>query len=139
MQLANSARSLSVGSVVSARWRSTVRWYSTADGCIFPAASVESCVIESSLSAAQAGGRIVRTLSERLRRARDDDLPVRMVVRSPEREKSGRAGSDYVRPDLIGKVAEFDGDRFAVDFTRPHAEIPTISGGRRKWLRSVCC
>ncbi len=87
---------------------------------------------ETSLSAAQAGARIVRTLSEHLTRARDGDLPVRMVVTFPEREKSGKAGGYYVRPDLVGKVAEFDGDRFVIDFTRTQAATPAITPGRRK-------
>lgn len=87
---------------------------------------------ETSLSAAQAGAEVVSTLSDHLTRARDGDLPVRMVVTIPEREKSGKSGGYYVRPDLIGKVAEFDGDRFVVDFTRPQAAAPAVKAGRHK-------
>ncbi len=87
---------------------------------------------ETCLSAAQAGAGVVRTLSEHLTQARDGDLPVRMVVTFPEREKSGKAGGYYVRPDLVGKVAQFDGDRFVIDFTRPQAAAAAVTPGRRK-------
>ena len=84
---------------------------------------------EARLSAAQAESKIVTSLSEHLMRAHDGGLPVRMVVNSPERQKSGRTGGYHVRPDLIGKVVEFDGDRFVVDFTRPQA---ALTASRRK-------
>ncbi len=87
---------------------------------------------ETSLSAAQAGTGVVKALSEHLTRAREGDLPVRMVVTSPVQEKSGKAGGYYVRSDLIGKVIEFDGDRFAVDFTRPQVVAPESTARRRK-------
>jgi hypothetical protein len=84
---------------------------------------------ETRISAAQAESNVTTSLSEHLTRARDGDLPVRMVVTLPEREKTGRAGGYHVRPDLIGKVVEFDGDRFVVDFTRAQA---VLAAGRRK-------
>jgi hypothetical protein len=86
---------------------------------------------ETRLSAAQAESKVVTTLGEHLTRARDDALPVRMIVNFPEREKAGRSGSYHIRPDLIGKVIEFDGDRFVVDFTRPQAARPAVEGRRR--------
>jgi hypothetical protein len=86
---------------------------------------------ETKLSTAQAAAKIVTALGEDLTRARDAGLPVRMVVTIQEREKAGnRACSYHVRPDLIGKVVEFDGDRFVVDFTRPQAA--RLTAGRRK-------
>lgn len=88
---------------------------------------------ETKLSTAQATARIVTTLGEDLTRARDGDLPVRMVVSIQEREKTRNKGCRYhVRPDLVGKVVEFDGDRFVVDFTRPQPPRPTVTTGRRK-------
>ena len=88
---------------------------------------------ETRISAAQAESNVATSLSEHLTRAHDDGLPVRMVVTLTEREKTGRAAGGYhVRPDLIGKVVEFDGDRFVVDFTRPQAARPELAAGRRK-------
>ena len=87
---------------------------------------------EARLSAAQAGAEVVTALSEHLTRARDSELPVRMVVSAPESEKSGKGGRYYVRPDLIGKVAEFDGDRFVVDFTRPKPATAAVAARRHK-------
>ncbi len=87
---------------------------------------------ETSLSAALATSGVVKALSEHLTRARDGDLPVRMVVAHPERDKLRKAAGYYIRPDLIGKVAEFDGDRFVVDFTRPPTEEPSTTSRRRK-------
>ncbi|HEX4266885.1 MAG TPA: hypothetical protein VHY36_03290 [Steroidobacteraceae bacterium] len=86
---------------------------------------------ETRLSAAQAESKVVMTLSEHLTRARDGDLPVRMVVTFPKREKTGKGGGHYVRPDLTGKVVEFDGDRFVIDFTRPQAARPALTGRRK--------
>ncbi len=88
---------------------------------------------EAKLSAVEAEPKIVTALGENLTQARDADLPVRMVVSIPEREKTGsKRGRYHVRPDLIGKVVEFDGDRFVVDFTRPKPERPSAATGRRK-------
>lgn len=87
---------------------------------------------ESRLSAAEAESKVVTTLSEHLTRARDGDLPVRMIVTFPKVEKARRAGGHHVRPDLIGKIVEFDGDRFVIDFTRPQAARPAAATGRRK-------
>lgn len=87
---------------------------------------------ETRISAAQAESNVVTSLSEHLTRARDGGLPVRMVVTFPQHGKTGRTGGYHVRPDLIGKVVEFDGDRFVVDFTRPQPARPEIAAGRRK-------
>jgi hypothetical protein len=56
-------------------------------------------------------------LGEHLTLARDGELPIRMVVIAEARE--GKAGrSIYARPDLVGRLTQFDGDHFIVDFTR---------------------
>jgi hypothetical protein len=56
-------------------------------------------------------------LGEHLTLARDGQLPVRMVViAEPKAGKTGR--SIYARPDLVGRLTQFDGDQFTVDFTR---------------------
>jgi hypothetical protein len=59
-----------------------------------------------------------KLLGEHLTLARDGSLPVRMVVVAPPpRGRTSR--SVHVRADLIGKVTQFDGDHFIVDFMRP--------------------
>jgi hypothetical protein len=57
-------------------------------------------------------------LGQHLTLARDGALPVRMIVASLADVKSGAARGYHVRPDLVGKVLEFDGDHFIIDFTR---------------------
>jgi hypothetical protein len=85
-----------------------------------------------SLSAAGAAdSKVVTALSEHLTRARDASLPVRMIVTFPDSEKTGKGGSYHVRPDLTGKIVEFDGDRFVIDFTRPQAASPPLTGRRK--------
>jgi hypothetical protein len=44
-----------------------------------------------------------------------------MVIAVKADQKRGAAPGYYVRPDLIGKVAMFDGDHFMIDFARPDA------------------
>jgi hypothetical protein len=87
---------------------------------------------EARISAAKAESKVVTSLSEHLTRAHDGGLPVRMIVNLPESEKAGRTAGYHVRPDLIGRVVEFDGDRFVVDFTRPQPARPVLTAGRRK-------
>ncbi len=89
-----------------------------------------------SLSAAETDSKVVTALSEHLTRARDASLPVRMIVAFPDGGEAGRGRSYHVRPDLTGKVVEFDGDRFVIDFTRAQAACPPLTG-RRKPRRSV--
>ena len=84
-----------------------------------------------SLSASDADSKVVTALSDHLTRARDASLPVRMVVTFPDGEKTGKGGSYHVRPDLTGKIVEFDGDRFVIDFTRPQAASPPPTGRRK--------
>ena len=77
------------------------------------------------------GSRESTLLAQNLTLAREGALPVRMVVSSTaeERRANRRAGC-HVRPDLIGKVAEFDGDHFIVDFTR--VEVVKAEAVRRR-------
>jgi hypothetical protein len=75
---------------------------------------------EAALSTVQAETKEVGALGQHLTSARDSGLPVRMVVKSAAPAPSrGRTATYHVRPDLLGRVVEFDGDHFIVDFTRP--------------------
>jgi len=57
-------------------------------------------------------------LGQHLALARDGTLPVRMVVAFSSDLKRSASCSYHVRPDLVGRVVQFDGDHFTVDFTR---------------------
>jgi len=60
-------------------------------------------------------------LGEHLILAREGQLPVRMIVIAELSE--GRARYNiYARPDVIGRLVEFDGDHFVVDFRRSITE-----------------
>jgi hypothetical protein len=78
-------------------------------------------------TAEDARGR--KMLSGHLALARDGELPIRMVVISPPTDRK-RSRGVHVRTDLIGKLVQFDGDRFVVDFTRP--EVPAAPKSRRR-------
>jgi hypothetical protein len=71
---------------------------------------------ESTISTDEAGARHKALLGQHLLLARDGELPVHLVIVTPPKGPSPRIVS--VRPDLVGKVTEFDGDHFVVDFTR---------------------
>lgn len=88
---------------------------------------------EAKLSVVAAETKDVGMLGEHLTQARDTGLPVRMVVKTARSATSrDRSPSYHVRPDLLGKVVEFDGDHFIVDFTRPAPVAAVSAGGRRK-------
>lgn len=59
----------------------------------------------------------VALLGEHLTLARDGNLPVRMIVIAEAGEGKPRYRI-VARPDVIGRLVEFDGNRFIVDFTR---------------------
>jgi hypothetical protein len=59
----------------------------------------------------------VAELGAHLQSARDADASVRAVVITPPRGIVRRV--IHVRTDLVGKVIDFDGDAFVIDFTRP--------------------
>jgi hypothetical protein len=87
---------------------------------------------EGTISTDDAGDRHKALLGQHLVLARDGDLPVHLVIVTPPKGPSPRIIS--VRPDLVGKVTEFDGDHFIVDFSRiatPAAKTGK-AGGRRK-------
>jgi hypothetical protein len=70
-------------------------------------------------------------LGEHLALARDGQLPIRMVVINKGNDSKTR--SIYARPDVIGKLTEFDGDHFVIDFTRPVTdEIEQPKSGRKR-------
>ena len=59
----------------------------------------------------------VSELAAQVKTAQDAGSDVRAVVITPPRGMVRRI--IHVRKDLVGKVVEFDGDTFVVDFTRP--------------------
>jgi hypothetical protein len=75
-------------------------------------------------------------LGEHLALAREGQLPVRMVVIALAREGKGRRNI-YARPDLVGRLTEFDGDHFIVDFTRLHVDRQQPVASRSRNRRSV--
>lgn len=84
---------------------------------------------EDTISTDESGARHKAMLGEHLVLARDGDLPIHLVIVTPPKGPAPRVIS--VRPDLVGKVTEFDGDHFVVDFSRivkPAAKV----GARRK-------
>jgi len=71
----------------------------------------------------------VNELAAQVKSAQDSGSDVRAVVITPPRGMVRRV--IHVRKDLVGKVVEFDGDNFVVDFTRP-APPMTEARPRRK-------
>jgi hypothetical protein len=67
-------------------------------------------------------------LGQHLALARDGELPIRLVVKTPVAAGSNKRGTHFhVRRDLVGKLVKFDGDHFIVDFTR----LPEIANRRK--------
>ena len=89
---------------------------------------------EDRLSREPADSKESAYLGEHLMLARDGALPVRMVVTSIADDERGRR-SFHVRSDLIGKLVEFDGDHFIIDFTRSEQVRPANIPARRKKSR----
>lgn len=78
-----------------------------------------------------ASSKEAELLARNLTLAVSGSLPIRMIVCSLVDGAGGIAVQRFnVRPDLVGKVVDFDGDRFVVDFRR--REEPRVSPGRRK-------
>jgi hypothetical protein len=81
------------------------------------------------------GGTSVRE-AEQLRQhlilARDGGLTVRMVITTALTGVKGDRSSRtfHARPDLVGKVVQFDGDHFIVDFRRCEQASKTAPGRR---------
>jgi hypothetical protein len=70
-------------------------------------------------------------LGEHLTLARDGQLPIRMVVIAEAGAGKTRRNI-YARPDLVGRLTEFDGDRFIVDFTRLSVDLKPPGGSRKR-------
>jgi len=88
---------------------------------------------EDKLSRQSAGGSDTELLGRHLTLAHAGALPVRMVVSSRTNESKGNLGAScHVRPDLVGRVAEFDGDHFIVDFTRREVVRPAAASVHRR-------
>ena len=69
------------------------------------------------------GNRLMR---QHLEAAKAGDLPIRMVVATAKDSELVEAVSDaskiektfHVRTDMVGKLTEFDGDNFVIEFTK---------------------
>ena len=87
---------------------------------------------EDRLSREAVGAKRTELLGQHLTLALEAALPVRMIVTSVVSETK-RGARCHVRSDLIGKVVQFDGDHFIVDFTRPselHQATPAVRASR---------
>lgn len=74
---------------------------------------------EDRLSRDDSASRDTELLARHLTLARDGALPIRMVVVTSTNQKNSRVSRSFqVRPDLVGRVVEFDGDHFIIDFAR---------------------
>lgn len=77
-------------------------------------------------------------LREHLIQAQKEDLPVRLVMARAEDTDAIDSGSDAsvvkktytAREDVIGKVVEFDGDRFRVEFKQRNPRKPKVVKSR---------
>ena len=69
-------------------------------------------------------------LKSQLESAQNAGTDVRLVVVTPSKGRVSR--TIHVRSDLIGKVVEFDGDGYVVDFTRPVAPAEEPVKKRRR-------
>jgi hypothetical protein len=88
---------------------------------------------EDRLSRQSPGCSDTELLGRHLTLAHAGALPVRMVVSSRTNESNGSLSpSCHVRPDLVGRVAEFDGDHFIVDFTRREVMRPAAASVHRR-------
>jgi hypothetical protein len=73
--------------------------------------------------------KLVDTLRTHIQAAHAENTDVHPVMITPPKGTMSRVV--HVRPDLTGKVVEFDGDTFVVDFTRAMAEPPAKPVRRR--------
>ena len=70
-------------------------------------------------------------LGEHLVLARDGNLPIRMILIAETGEGKPRHRI-HARPDVIGRLVDFDGDHFIVDFTRLIVESKPPDGARKR-------
>ncbi len=83
---------------------------------------------EAVLSDARSAVSRVETLRGQLQGALDASTEVRLIVVTPA---TGRTPNRiHVRSDLVGKVVQFDGETYIVDFTRPAP--PTVEPKARR-------
>jgi hypothetical protein len=89
-------------------------------------------ILRYSAQLSQEGGAAskVSELRTHLESARESGVDVRAVVVTPPKGIVRRV--IHVRTDLVGKVMDFDGDSYVVDFTRPAPPLVVESRGRRK-------
>ena len=73
--------------------------------------------------------KLVDSLRTHIQAAYTGNTDIHPVMITPPKGSMSRMVN--VRPDLTGKVVEFDGDTFVVDFTRPVVEPPPKPGKRR--------
>jgi hypothetical protein len=73
--------------------------------------------------------RIVE-LRTQLQSAQDAGTDVRLVVVTPSKGRVSR--TIHVRSDLVGKVVEFDGDAYVVDFIRPLPPVEDAPPKKRR-------
>jgi len=67
-----------------------------------------------------------RLLKDHLAQAIASTLPVRLVIATPQVRESIDAGRDastvrktfHAKPEVVGRVVDFDGDSFVIDFQR---------------------
>jgi hypothetical protein len=69
------------------------------------------------LSEEKASVSLLSTLRTHLNDALSAGTEVRLVIETLATERT--ASRIHVRPDLLGKVSEFDGNAYVVDFSRP--------------------
>jgi len=71
----------------------------------------------------------MQSLGQHLTRARDANLPVRMIVITEKPAEADKVTREiHVRTDLVGKVVEFDGERFVIDFIRGAEAAKSATG-----------
>jgi hypothetical protein len=127
-----------LGAVVVARRRP--QWATAQDGSLVlvcqsagfsrPAAGVLRYSTRLSLMYKQASQ--VEALRLSLDAARAGGTVVRLIIQTPGVD--GGSSRIHVREDLVGSVAEFDGDAYSVDFVRftPAAPEPAVPPRRRQ-------
>jgi len=87
---------------------------------------------EDKLSRGSTSAREAEQLRKHLTLARDGELTVRMVITTALTGVKGERSSRtfHARPDLVGKVVQFDGDHFIVDFRRSEPASQSAHGRR---------
>jgi hypothetical protein len=71
-----------------------------------------------------------QSLGQHLTQARDANLPIRMIVVTEKPDSADKMTRElHVRTDLVGKLVEFDGERYVIDFIR--ADEPAKTSTRK--------